>query len=58
MSLALLMSAAAHAQTTQLNVTVVMRTEQAIDHSELAGAVPVALLEPLPRLWLVEILDY
>jgi hypothetical protein len=35
-----------------------VRTERAIDHSELAGAAPVALPEPLPRRSLVEILDY
>lgn len=35
-----------------------MRTERAIDRSELAGAAPVALTEPLPRRSLVEILDY
>jgi hypothetical protein len=35
-----------------------MRTERAIDRSELAGAAPVALPEPFPRRSLVEILDY
>jgi hypothetical protein len=35
-----------------------MRTERAIDHSELAGAALVALPEPLPRQSLVEKLDY
>src|ERR1700689_232237 len=35
-----------------------MRTERAIDHSELAGAAPVALPEPLPRQSLVDKLDY
>jgi hypothetical protein len=35
-----------------------MHTERAIDHSELAGAAPVSLPEPLPRQSLVEIRDY